>query len=169
MDSHVKDKTVSPTVLSLTWESPYLGKTVFILRRGPVPPRCHVGRCVLITFKDPTPRLHAPGLTLSAAVRLCNLQSPTWNHHNVCPGLNNTVLHPTFHIEIQKEKKRVSALSLGLWGKVLQVEPGPLAWPKLRGLIKDGKLPEPHWACLRFHCDYIVTCLFEISENFTPW
>ena len=34
-DYHVKDKTVSPTVLSLTWESPYLGKTVFILRRGP--------------------------------------------------------------------------------------------------------------------------------------
>ena len=34
-DSHVKDKTVSPTVLSLTWESSYLGKTVFILRRGP--------------------------------------------------------------------------------------------------------------------------------------
>ena len=34
-DSHVKDKTVSPTVLSITWESPYLGKTVFILRRGP--------------------------------------------------------------------------------------------------------------------------------------
>ena len=34
-DSHVKDKTVSPTVLSLTWESPYLGKTVFILRRAP--------------------------------------------------------------------------------------------------------------------------------------
>ena len=33
-DFHVKDKTVSPTVLSLTWESPYLGKTVFILRRG---------------------------------------------------------------------------------------------------------------------------------------
>ena len=33
-DSHVKDKTVSPTVLSLTWESPYLGKTVFIFRRA---------------------------------------------------------------------------------------------------------------------------------------
>ena len=33
-DSHVKDKTVSPTVLSLTWESPYLGKTVFTLRQG---------------------------------------------------------------------------------------------------------------------------------------
>ena len=32
---HVKDKTVSPTVLSLKWESPYLGKTVFILRRSP--------------------------------------------------------------------------------------------------------------------------------------
>ena len=34
-NSHVKDKTVSPTILSLTWESPYLEKTVFILRRGP--------------------------------------------------------------------------------------------------------------------------------------
>ena len=34
-DSHVKDKTVSPTVLSLTWEFPYLVKTVFILRQGP--------------------------------------------------------------------------------------------------------------------------------------
>ena len=34
-DSHAKDKTVSPTVLSLTWESPYLRKTVFILRQGP--------------------------------------------------------------------------------------------------------------------------------------
>ena len=34
-DSHVKDKAVSPTVLSLTWESPYLGKMVFISRRGP--------------------------------------------------------------------------------------------------------------------------------------
>ena len=33
-DSHVKDKTVSPTILSLTWESPYLVKTVFILRRA---------------------------------------------------------------------------------------------------------------------------------------
>ena len=39
-DSHVKDKTVSPTVLSLTWESPYMGKTVFILRRGPALQHC---------------------------------------------------------------------------------------------------------------------------------
>ena len=34
-DAHVIDKTVSPTVLSLTWESIYLGKMLFILRRGP--------------------------------------------------------------------------------------------------------------------------------------
>ena len=34
-DSHVKDETVSATVLSLTLENPRLGKTVFILRRGP--------------------------------------------------------------------------------------------------------------------------------------
>ena len=34
-DSRAKDRTVSPTVLSLTWESPLLGKTVFTLRRGP--------------------------------------------------------------------------------------------------------------------------------------
>ena len=39
--SHVKDKTVSPTILSLTWESPYLGKTVFILRQGPDGTREH--------------------------------------------------------------------------------------------------------------------------------
>ena len=34
-DSHVKDKTVSSTVLSLTRESPYQGKTIFVLRQGP--------------------------------------------------------------------------------------------------------------------------------------
>ena len=45
-NSHVKDKTVSPTVLSLTWESPYLAKTVFILRRGPV---CKHSKVVLMT------------------------------------------------------------------------------------------------------------------------
>ena len=33
-DPHAKDKTVL-TVLSLTWKSPYLGKTVFILRQDP--------------------------------------------------------------------------------------------------------------------------------------
>ena len=33
-DSHVKDKAV----LSLTWKSPYVDKTVFILRRGPGEP-----------------------------------------------------------------------------------------------------------------------------------
>ena len=32
-DPHAKDKTVS--LLSLTWESPYMGKTVFILRQVP--------------------------------------------------------------------------------------------------------------------------------------
>ena len=32
-DPYDKDKTVSRP--SLTWESPYMGKTVFILRRGP--------------------------------------------------------------------------------------------------------------------------------------
>ena len=31
-DSHVKDKTA---VLSLTWKSPYVDKTVFILRQDP--------------------------------------------------------------------------------------------------------------------------------------
>ena len=32
---HVKDKTVFRPSYVLTWESPYLGKTVFILRQGP--------------------------------------------------------------------------------------------------------------------------------------
>ena len=34
-DFHVKDKTVSPTILSLPWESSYLGKMVFKSGRGP--------------------------------------------------------------------------------------------------------------------------------------
>ena len=42
MDSHIKDKTVSPTVLSLTWEYPYLAKTVFKLRRDPVSRLSHI-------------------------------------------------------------------------------------------------------------------------------
>ena len=33
---HVKEKDGLATVLSLTWESPYLGKTVLILKRIPV-------------------------------------------------------------------------------------------------------------------------------------
>ena len=36
-DPHVKDKTISWPSYLLTWESPYLGKTVFIMRRGPGP------------------------------------------------------------------------------------------------------------------------------------
>ena len=34
-DPHVKDKTVLRPSYLLTWESPYRGKTVFILRQGP--------------------------------------------------------------------------------------------------------------------------------------
>ena len=34
-DSQVKDNAVLPTILSLTWVSPYLGKITFILRQGP--------------------------------------------------------------------------------------------------------------------------------------
>ena len=34
-DPHVKDKDGLTTVISLAWGSPYLGKTVFILRQGP--------------------------------------------------------------------------------------------------------------------------------------
>ena len=33
-DYHVKDKTVSPTVLSLTWESPYPGKDGLYIETG---------------------------------------------------------------------------------------------------------------------------------------
>ena len=50
-DSHVEDKTVSPTVLSLTWEFPYLGKTVFILRRGPESSQTIVTAEALITHQ----------------------------------------------------------------------------------------------------------------------
>ena len=38
-DFHVKDKTAVKDVLSLTWESPYLVRPSFLLRRPPV--YCH--------------------------------------------------------------------------------------------------------------------------------
>ena len=50
-DSHVEDKTGSPTVLSLTWEFPYLGKTVFILGRGPESSQTIVTAEALITHQ----------------------------------------------------------------------------------------------------------------------
>ena len=71
-DSHVKDKMVSPTVLSLTWESPYLEKTVFILIQGPGfwccchqqpgywPGRMEMSVVLMIDFKQPT-TLHHQG------------------------------------------------------------------------------------------------------------
>ena len=51
-DSHVKDKTVGETVLSLTWESLNWQDGIFILRRPPVSTRntrnnsCEVNKCV---------------------------------------------------------------------------------------------------------------------------
>ena len=44
---HVKEDGLA-TVLSLTWESPYLGKTVFVLRRGPVPAVYETGTRVTV-------------------------------------------------------------------------------------------------------------------------
>ena len=51
-DPHIKDKTI----LSLTWESSYLGKSVFILKRGPGSCLIQAGSCLprawyTITFK----------------------------------------------------------------------------------------------------------------------
>ena len=48
-DSHVKDKTVSPTILSLTWESPYLEKMVSVLRWGQA--AAVLTQCFCITTK----------------------------------------------------------------------------------------------------------------------
>ena len=59
-DSHVKDKTVSPTVLSSTWESPYLGKTVFILRRGPGQDIFFIFIGLVYTVSHVARLLHAP-------------------------------------------------------------------------------------------------------------
>ena len=54
---HVKDKT---TVLSLTWESPYLGKKVFILRQGPE--RLHIYHDMAICqLRRPAMRRSNPG------------------------------------------------------------------------------------------------------------
>ena len=69
-DPHVKDKTVASTVLSLTWESPYLGKTVFILRRGP---DCYMRSCSLAFAFSIS---HA----IVATPRSCTKPSP-WLHN----------------------------------------------------------------------------------------
>ena len=39
-DFHVKDKTVSPTILSLTWESPYTWERRLYIETGPSFPVC---------------------------------------------------------------------------------------------------------------------------------
>ena len=49
-DSHVKEKTVSPTVLSLTWESPCLRKMDFILKRGS---ERHYNKKSACRYRDP--------------------------------------------------------------------------------------------------------------------
>ena len=77
--SHVKDKTVSPTVLSLTLESPYLGKTVFISRRGPELARrkCHYNNVSWTTW-----RLKSQQLTclLHRLFRLTTTESPRFGN-----------------------------------------------------------------------------------------
>ena len=71
-DPYVKDKTVSPIILSLTWDSPYLGKTVFILRRGPGNPRFHI--------QVPNLQTSCSDLTLWEGIRVIVPAVTTWQH-----------------------------------------------------------------------------------------
>ena len=85
-DPHVKDKTVSPTVLSLTWESPYLGKTVFILRRGPGSLSC--SQVTVTDLKIEHPYILTSGPNLQQKW-LCTLTKSSQSMldlgvHNVC-------------------------------------------------------------------------------------
>ena len=87
-DCHVKDKTVSPTVLYLTWGSPYLGKTVFILRRGPdyftttsFRVVKHIKPSILIVSSFPFPDKYFPPI-YSWRWRSVWGASAAWNHIN---------------------------------------------------------------------------------------
>ena len=95
-DSHVKDKTVSSTVLFLTWESPYLVKTVFILRWGPGPPsyahrpaacpikwRCWVA--LLVWFLT---------IHLYVKTQIAKLMGPTWDPPGVLPAPGGSHVGP---------------------------------------------------------------------------
>ena len=48
MSFHYRDPHVKDNVLSLTWESPYLGKTIFVLKRGPAIPADYILEVVVI-------------------------------------------------------------------------------------------------------------------------
>ena len=80
-DSHVKDKTVSPTVLSLTWESSYLGKTVFILNRDP-------GSLPALTSSSWS--LSLSSAAAAAGLVMCGMSSEPRREHTCTARLNPT-------------------------------------------------------------------------------
>ena len=85
----VRDNTVSPTVLSLTWESPYMGKRVFILRRGQVTIITHFalylcrGHRVMSTVYRPTGTTYP--ITDSAIMVSADWGQALWNIQCGCP------------------------------------------------------------------------------------
>ena len=79
---HVKDKTVSPTVLSLTWESPYMGKTVFILRRDTAwGPTCHTVYCGTVCSHRPAIPFQKTGGVVCRVITIPG--NGTWNPHTI--------------------------------------------------------------------------------------
>ena len=101
-DSHVKDKTVSPTILSLTWESPYLGKIVFILRRGPVflHIQCHGFWCPGVTSHQQ--KISHPFFLCIVFPYDHSNQFIHWYRHMPLPKLLRQVILPARQVDFGK-------------------------------------------------------------------
>ena len=82
-DPHVKEKTISRP-LFLTWESPYLGKTVLILRRGPVLQKvCPCHDIIMLTFNLTWMAMHDSVVRLPGMLH-ASLRGPTAEAQVLC-------------------------------------------------------------------------------------
>ena len=71
------------TVLSLTWESPYLGKTIFILKRGPAIPADYILEVVVI-IQFPFTFMAVDGLVTQGAMASVAMIASLLTVPNLC-------------------------------------------------------------------------------------
>ena len=123
-DSHVKDKTVSWTVLSLTWESPYLVKMVFTLRWGP---------------RDKYPQENATGFHICWSLA-CHLFAPKplpgLDISKIYTYLTSKIMHVSDHLT-KNLKENLAQIHLPNW---------LFYWPPIIGQWNMSSPQLPEWA-----------------------
>ena len=97
-DSHVKDKTVSPTVSSLTWEFPYLGKTVLMLRPPPLgasaATRSSINTSIILQYLAGPYYLGQPSYTISTLDNAVSSMIAVWDgSKKVLDGTSSSTSH----------------------------------------------------------------------------